>query len=37
MTGDPALSALAARARTLPVTLVMDKEDELRALLRAKA
>ena len=33
MTGDAALAALAARARTLPITLELDKADALRDLL----
>jgi tetraacyldisaccharide 4'-kinase len=32
MTSDPALAALCARARTLPVTLDVDEKDELRKL-----
>jgi len=32
MTGDPALSALFARAQVLPVTMVLDEIDELRKL-----
>jgi tetraacyldisaccharide 4'-kinase len=35
MTGDPALAALAARSRTLPVTLALDKAGALRDLLEA--
>ena len=35
MAGDPALAALAAKVQTLPVTLVVDKEAELQALLMA--
>jgi tetraacyldisaccharide 4'-kinase len=35
MTGDPALAALAARSRTLPVTLALDKPGALRDLLEA--
>jgi tetraacyldisaccharide 4'-kinase len=35
MTGDPALAVLAARARTLPVTLELDKAGALRDLLEA--
>jgi tetraacyldisaccharide 4'-kinase len=35
MTGDPALAALAARAKTLPVTLETDKAGALRDLLEA--
>jgi len=33
MVGDPALAALAARAKALPVTLALDKADALRDLL----
>jgi tetraacyldisaccharide 4'-kinase len=36
MSGDPVLAALSASARVLPVTLVIDERDELKALL-AKA
>ena len=36
MAGEPALAALAARAQVLPVTLVVDEADELRALVLAK-
>jgi tetraacyldisaccharide 4'-kinase len=36
MAGDPALTALAQRARVLPVTLEFNEADELRALLLAK-
>jgi tetraacyldisaccharide 4'-kinase len=35
MTGDPALAALAARAKTLPVTLELDKAGALRDVLGA--
>jgi tetraacyldisaccharide 4'-kinase len=35
MTGDPLLAALAARAHTLPVTMVFEDEDKLRELLLA--
>jgi tetraacyldisaccharide 4'-kinase len=35
MSGDPVLTALAARAHVLPVTLVLDDANELRALLSA--
>jgi tetraacyldisaccharide 4'-kinase len=33
MTGDPALAALAQRARVLPVALEIDEKEKLRALL----
>jgi hypothetical protein len=33
MVGDPALAALAARAKALPVTLALDKAGGLRDLL----
>jgi tetraacyldisaccharide 4'-kinase len=36
MAGEPALAALAQRAHVLPVTLVVDEADELRALVLAK-
>ncbi len=36
MTGNPVLAALAAKARVLPVTLVVDEADELRKLVLAK-
>ena len=36
MAGEPALAALAETARALPVTLVVDEVDELRALVLAK-
>jgi tetraacyldisaccharide 4'-kinase len=36
MTGEPLLAALAARAHVLPVTMVVEEADELRALLLAK-
>jgi tetraacyldisaccharide 4'-kinase len=36
MTGEPVLSALAAKAHVLPVTLVVEEADELRALVMAK-
>jgi tetraacyldisaccharide 4'-kinase len=36
MSGDPALAALAARAQVLPVTLVVDEVEKLRALLLGK-
>lgn len=36
MTGEPLLAALAARAHVLPVTMVVDEADELRALVLAK-
>jgi tetraacyldisaccharide 4'-kinase len=35
MSGDPALSALSARAQTLPVTIVVEEMDELRRLVTA--
>jgi tetraacyldisaccharide 4'-kinase len=35
MTGDPALAALYARAQVLPVTMVVQEEDELRKLVAA--
>jgi tetraacyldisaccharide 4'-kinase len=35
MAGDPALAALYARARVLPVTMVVQEEDELRKLAMA--
>ena len=35
MAGEPLLAALAARAHVLPVTLVVDEADELRALVLA--
>ncbi len=35
MAGDPALAALAAKAQVLPVTLVVDEESELSALMMA--
>ena len=36
MAGEPVLAALAARAHVLPVTLTLDKSDDLRALLLSK-
>jgi tetraacyldisaccharide 4'-kinase len=36
MSGDPALAALAARAQVLPVTLVVDEAEKLRALVLGK-
>ncbi|HEY4143328.1 MAG TPA: tetraacyldisaccharide 4'-kinase [Pseudolabrys sp.] len=36
MSGDPALAALAARAQVLPVTLVVDEVEKLRALVLGK-
>jgi tetraacyldisaccharide 4'-kinase len=36
MTGEPLLAALAARAHVLPVTLVVNEMDALRALIRKK-
>jgi len=36
MAGEPLLAALAAKTHVLPVTLVVDKADELRALVLAK-
>ena len=36
MAGDPLLATLAARAQVLPVTLVVDEADALRALVLAK-
>lgn len=36
MTGEPLLSALAARVHVLPVTLVVEEMDALRALVREK-
>jgi tetraacyldisaccharide 4'-kinase len=36
MTGEPLLAALAAKAHVLPVTLVVEEADALRALLLAK-
>jgi tetraacyldisaccharide 4'-kinase len=36
MAGDPALAALAERAQVLPVTLVVDEADALRALVLKK-
>jgi len=36
MTGEPLLAALAARAHVLPVTMVVEEADELRALVLAK-
>ena len=36
MAGEPTLAALAARAQVLPVTLVVDEADALRALVLAK-
>jgi tetraacyldisaccharide 4'-kinase len=36
MAGDPALAAFAASTQVLPVTLVVDEVDELRALVLAK-
>ena len=36
MAGEPALAALAASAQALPVTLVVDEADALRALVLAK-
>jgi tetraacyldisaccharide 4'-kinase len=36
MAGDPALTALAAKAHVLPVALVVDETDELRRLVLAK-
>ena len=36
MAGEPLLAALAARAHVLPVTLVVDEADELRALVLAR-
>jgi tetraacyldisaccharide 4'-kinase len=36
MAGEPLLAALAARVHVLPVTLVVDEADELRALVQAK-
>jgi len=36
MTGDQLLQALAARAHTLPVTMVVDEADELRRFVSAK-
>jgi tetraacyldisaccharide 4'-kinase len=36
MAGDPALAALAERAQVLPVTLVVDEGDALRALMLGK-
>ena len=32
MSGDPALSALAARAQVLPVTMAVEESDDLRKL-----
>jgi tetraacyldisaccharide 4'-kinase len=37
MAGEPALAALAARLKVLPVTLVVDEADELRKMVLAKA
>jgi tetraacyldisaccharide 4'-kinase len=36
MTGEPVLAALAAKAHVLPVTLVVDEAEKLRALMPAK-
>jgi len=36
MTGEPLLAALAARSHVLPVTMVVEEADELRALVLAK-
>jgi tetraacyldisaccharide 4'-kinase len=36
MAGDPALAALSAKARVLPVTLVVDEADALRKMVLAK-
>lgn len=36
MAGDPVLAALAAKSRVLPVTLVVDEAEELRALVLGK-
>jgi len=36
MTGEPLLAALAARAHVLPVTMMVEEADELRALVLAK-
>ena len=36
MTGDPVLAALAAKTHVLPVTLVVDEEEKLRALVLSK-
>jgi hypothetical protein len=36
MMGDPVLAALAVRAQVLPVTLVVDDADALRALVLKK-
>ncbi|HZL39299.1 MAG TPA: tetraacyldisaccharide 4'-kinase [Pseudolabrys sp.] len=36
MTGEPLLAALAAKAHVLPVTLVVDEAEKLRALVAAK-
>jgi tetraacyldisaccharide 4'-kinase len=36
MMGDPVLAALAVRAQVLPVTLVVDEADALRALVLKK-
>jgi tetraacyldisaccharide 4'-kinase len=36
MTGEPLLAALRARAQALPVTLVVNEDEELRALVLAK-
>ena len=35
MSGDPALSALYARAQVLPVTMTVEESDELRKLVMA--
>jgi len=36
MDGDPRLAALAARVRTLPVTMVVQEAGELRRLIKSK-
>jgi len=33
MAGDPALAALAAKAHVLPVTMVVEENEKLRALI----